>query len=318
MAKENKFVFTLRGGLKMPALGLGTYGPGQGDEDVFNAVHTAVKNGYRLLDCAPIYRNERAVGSAIKKLIIEGTIQREDIFVCSKLWNSCHRPDLVRDSLKKSLDDLGLKYLDLYIIHWPYALQEGGDFIPTDENGKVLYSDVDYVDTWKALEDCVDEGLVRNIGVSNFNCRQLKRVLDIARIKPQINQAECHLHLSNEKLANYCQENGVIFQSYSPFGSPGHKSEPSPTCLAEPTLLEIAKVKNKTPAQITLRFLLQRGFSVVPKSFTSSRIIENYKIFDFELSDSEIKQLLDLNKNIRLNTEDIAKEHKDYPFNDPF
>ncbi|XP_053384554.1 aldo-keto reductase family 1 member B1-like [Mercenaria mercenaria] len=305
MSSKDQFVFTLRGGLKMPALGLGTYAPKEDDDDVFNAVHTAVKVGYRHLDCAAIYRNEIAVGSAIKKLIIEGTVQREDLFITSKLWNTCHRPDLVRASLKKSLDDLGLKYLDMYLIHWPMAYKEGGEFHPRDENGKVLFSDVDYVDTWKALEDCVDEGLVRNIGVSNFSSKQLQRILDKARIKPQINQVECHLHLSNSKLQKYCQENGVVLQAYAPLGSSGNKTEPPPKCLEEPVLLEIAKAKNKTPAQVTLRYLLQRGLSLVPKSVTPQRIQENFQIFDFELSSDEEKQLQNLNKDFRMHTEDM-------------
>lgn len=318
MGSKNTFVFTLRGGLKMPALGLGTYAPKENDDDVFKAVHAAVKLGYRHLDCAAIYRNERAVGSAIKKLIVEGTIEREDLFITSKLWNTCHRPDLVRMSLKKSLDDLGLKYLDMYLIHWPMAYKEGEEFHPRDDNGKVIFSDVDYVDTWKALEDCVDEGLVRNIGLSNFSSRQLQRVLDNARIKPQVNQVECHVHLAQSKLLSYCQENNVVMQAYSPLGSPGNTSEPSPSCLEEPVLLEIAKSKNKTPSQVTLRFLLQRGLSVVPKSVKPSRIQENFQIFDFELTPEEMEKLMALNKDYRINNEDIAVDHKYYTFNDPF
>ncbi|WAR01725.1 AKCL2-like protein [Mya arenaria] len=251
----NKFDFTLRGGLKMPALGLGTYAPKEGDDDVFNAVHTAVKAGYRNLDCAAIYRNERAVGSAIKKLIVEGTIQREDLFITSKLWNTCHRPDLVRASLKKSLDDLGVKYLDLYLIHWPMAYKEGEEFMPLDENGKVIFSDVDYVDTWKV---------------------------------------ECHLHLQQDKLEEYV------------------------SCLQEPKVVELAKAKNKTPAQILLRFIIQRGLSAVPKSVKPERVVENFQIFDFELSEEEMELLRALNKDFRLNIETVAVDHKYYTFNDAF
>ncbi|XP_060553277.1 aldo-keto reductase family 1 member B1-like isoform X2 [Ruditapes philippinarum] len=198
------------------------------------------------------------------------------------------------------------------------AYKEGGDFYPKDENGKVIFSDVDYVDTWKALEDCVDEGLVRNIGVSNFSSKQIQRILDVARIKPQLNQVECHLHLSNSKLHNYCQENGIVLQAYGPLGSPGNKSEPPPRCLEEPVLLEIAKAKNKSPAQVNLRFLLQRGLSVVPKSVRPQRIQENFQIYDFELSPEEMKLLLDLNKDYRFKTQEAAKDHKYYTFNDPF
>lgn len=302
----------------MPALGFGTYAPKENEDDVFNAVHLAVKNGYRALDCAAIYRNERAVGSAIKKLIVEGTVEREDLFITSKLWNTCHRPDLVRPSLKKSLDDLGIKYLDLYLMHWPMGYKEGEEFLPFGEDGKALPSDADFIDTWKALEDCVDEGLVRNIGVSNFNSKQVQRILDNARIKPQVNQVEAHLHLANTKLINYCQENGLVVTAYSPFGSPGWKSEPEPICIEEPVLLKIAQEKNKTPAQVTLRFLLQRGLAVIPKAIRPQRIMENIKVFDFELSSDEMKELMDLNKDFRLNREEIGLNHKYYPFNEPF
>ncbi|XP_052801720.1 1,5-anhydro-D-fructose reductase-like [Mya arenaria] len=320
----NKFDFTLRGGLKMPALGLGTYAPKEGDDDVFNAVHTAVKAGYRNLDCAAIYRNERAVGSAIKKLIVEGTIQREDLFITSKLWNTCHRPDLVRASLKKSLDDLGVKYLDLYLIHWPMAYKEGEEFMPLDENGKVIFSDVDYVDTWKALEDCVDEGLVRNIGCSNFSSVQIQRILDVARIRPQANQVECHLHLQQDKLFDFCKKNNIVLIAYSPLGAPGTfgdpktKSEEYVSCLQEPKVVELAKAKNKTPAQILLRFIIQRGLSAVPKSVKPERVVENFQIFDFELSEEEMELLRALNKDFRLNIETVAVDHKYYTFNDAF
>lgn len=318
MGEQKEFQFTLRSGHKMPMVGFGTYAPKDSDDDVINAVHTAVKCGYRHLDCAAIYRNERAVGSAIKQLIVEGTVSREDLFVASKLWNTCHRPDLVRTSLKKSLDDLGLKYMDLYLIHWPVAYKEGGEFHPKDDSGKVIYSDVDYLDTWKALEDCVDEGLCRNIGLSNFSSRQIKRLLDEGRIKPSCNQVEIHLHHANEKLVRYCQENGIAVTAYSPLGSPGNMNEPGTKCLEEPVLLEIAKAKNKTPAQIILRFILQRNIGVIPKTVKPRRVKENFQLFDFELSPDEMKKLLDLNKNYRLNNEEIALEHKYYPFNDPF
>lgn len=318
MGDKSKYQLSMRSGHMMPAVGFGTYAPKDPDDDVINAVHTAVKCGYRHLDCAAIYRNERAVGSAIKQLIVEGTVTREDLFIASKLWNTCHRPDLVRMSLKKSLDDLGLKYFDLYLMHWPVAYQEGGEFHPKDENGKVIYSDVDYLDTWKALEDCVDEGLCRNIGLSNFSSRQIQRILQEGRIKPSCNQVEIHLHHANQKLVQYCQENNVAVTAYSPLGSPGNNDEPHTRCLEEPVLLEIAKAKNKTPAQIVLRFHLQRGIGVIPKSVKTSRIQENFQLFDFELSSDEMKQLFDLNKDYRLNTEEIALQHKYYPFNDPF
>lgn len=318
MSNKSKYQLPMRSGHMMPIVGFGTYAPKETDDDVFNAVHTAVKCGYRHLDCAALYRNERAVGSAIKRLIVEGTVTREDLYVVSKLWNTCHKPDFVRASLKKSLDDLGLKYVDLYLIHWPVAYKEGGEFFPKDEHGKVVYSDVDYLDTWKALEDCVDEGLCRNIGVMNFSSRQIQRILQECRIKPSCNQVEIHLHFSNQKLVQYCQENGIAVTAYSPLGTHGNIEEPHPACLEEPVLQDIAKAKSKTPAQIVLRFLIQRGICVVPKSVNLNRVQENFQVFDFELSSDEMKQLFDLNKDHRLAKEEVASQHKYYPFNDPF
>ncbi|OWF50693.1 1,5-anhydro-D-fructose reductase [Mizuhopecten yessoensis] len=225
----------------------------QGEDEVIKAVKVGVRAGYRHLDCAAIYRNERAVGHAIKELIIEDTITREDIFVTSKLWNTCHRPDLVLSSLKKSLYDLGLTYLDLYLIHWPMGLQEGGEFLPKDEDGTVLFSEVDFVETWKALEDCVDEGLVRDIGLSNFNSQQISQIMEIARIRP-----------SNNQLSDPLSSDHVIFVHFTP-------------PLQEPTVLEIAQKKGKTPAQVILRFLLQKKICVIPKSVTPSRVTENFQ-----------------------------------------
>ncbi|XP_033751241.1 1,5-anhydro-D-fructose reductase-like isoform X2 [Pecten maximus] len=310
-----KFCIKLQSGNVMPVIGLGTYAPKQGEDEVISAVKVGVRAGYRHLDCAAIYRNERAVGHAIKELIIEDTIKREDLFVTSKLWNTCHRPDLVRSSLKKSLYDLGLTYLDLYLIHWPMGLQEGGEFLPKDEDGTVLFSDVDFVETWKALEDCVDEGLVRDIGLSNFNSQQISQILDIARIRPSNNQIEIHLHLANSKLIQFCQENSISVTAYSPLGSPGNKAVPFSQSLQEAVVLDIAQKKGKTPAQVILRFLLQKNVCVIPKSVTPARVIENFQIFDFELDSDEVKQLENLNKNHRLNLETHSMKHKYYPFN---
>lgn len=316
--RDKQIILKLGSKGRVPALGFGTYAPRESEDDVYEAVRVAIKAGYRHLDCAAIYRNERAVGQAIKQTIVEDKVKREDLFITSKLWNSCHSPDLVRTSLKKSMEDLGLQYLDLYLIHWPIGLKEGGEFIPKDEKGNVLFSDVDYVDTWKAMEDCVDEGLVKHIGLSNFNSEQIQRILDVARIKPVMNQVECHIYLSQEKLIEFCKARGITVTAYSPFASPGHKTIPYTPCLQEPVIVDIAKNKQKTPAQVIIRFLLQRELVVIPKSVSPGRVIENFQVFDFELTDEEMKKILALNKNHRINTEDIALTHKYYPFNIEF
>lgn len=303
-------------GRTIPVIGLGTYAPKETEEDVITAVKAAVRIGYRHIDCAAIYRNERAVGHAIKELIVEGIIERKDLFVISKLWNTCHKPELVRPSLKKTLEDLGLKYLDLYLMHWPMGYKEGGDFLPQDENGKVLFSDVDYLDAWRAMEDCVDVGLVKDIGCSNFNSLQLQRLLDEARIKPAVNQFEANCYLTNTKLIEFCKSNKIVPTAFGPLGTPSKVG--SLPMLQEPIIVQLASKYQKTPAQVALKFLVQHDIVVIPKSVTTARIEENFKIFDFTLTSDEMAQLLGLNKNVRNYCEEIALDHKYYPFDAEF
>lgn len=163
---------------------------------------------------------------------------REDLFITSKLWNTFHRPDLVLDALKKTLTNLNTPYIDLYLIHWPFAYKEEGDNFPKDENDKIIFSDVDFVETWKVLEQAVDEGLTKSIGISNFNAAQTQRVLDSCRIKPVTNQVECHPYLTQQKLSEYLTSVGIVLTAYSPLGSPNR-----PWVTADdPVLLEDPKV----------------------------------------------------------------------------
>ncbi|GFS15513.1 aldo-keto reductase family 1 member B10 [Elysia marginata] len=265
---------TLSSGARFPVIGLGTYAPLHGEDEIIVAVRAAVRAGYRHIDCAAIYRNEQAVGHALKELIVEGVVKREDLFVVSKLWNTCHRADLVLPSLKKTLEDLGLEYLDLYLIHWPMAYKEGGELCPQDENGKTLFSDVDYVDTWKALEDCQDMGLTKHIGLSNFNSKQIQRLSDSARIQPVAMQVEVNCHNSNTKLIEFCKSKNIVVIAFAPLGTPSMDHQ-HVKLLDEPVLKEIAAKYKKTAAQVALRFLIQSGITAVPKSVTPSRIEEN-------------------------------------------
>lgn len=169
-------------------------------------------------------------------------IFREDLFITSKLWNTFHRPDLVIPALKKTLANLNTPYLDLYLIHWPFAYKEESDSFPKDANDKILFSDVDYLDTWKVLEEAVDLGLTKSIGISNFNAAQTKRVLDSCRIKPAVNQIECHPYLTQQKLGAYLKSVGIVVTAYSPLGSPNR-----PWVTADdPVLLEDSKVSQGT------------------------------------------------------------------------
>ncbi|XP_060809115.1 aldo-keto reductase family 1 member B1 isoform X1 [Amyelois transitella] len=308
-------VVKLLNGYTIPQIGLGTWKSKPGE--VTQAVKDAIDIGYRHIDCAHIYGNEREVGEAIAAKINEGVVKREDLFITSKLWNTYHRPDLVRGALLTTLKDLGLKYLDLYLIHWPQAYKEGGDNFPTDENGKILVSDVDYVDTWRAMEPLVGEGLVRSIGLSNFNKRQVLRVLEIATVKPVTNQVECHPYFNQARLKAFCAQHGITITAYSPLGSPDRPwAKPEdPQLLLDPQLVAIAQRLGKTVAQVVLRYQIERGNIVLPKSVNKDRIASNFNIFDFKLSQEDVSLLDSFDRpNGRLVPMTASYGHEHHPF----
>lgn len=310
---------TLNNGLSIPALGLGTWGSPPGE--VAQAVKDAIDIGYRHIDCAHVYQNEHEVGEGVKAKIDEGVVQRADLFITSKLWNTFHRPDLVEGACRTTLKNLGLEYIDLYLIHWPMAYREEAELFPQDDNGKTAYSDVDYVDTYKALEKLVGLGLVKSIGISNFNSKQVERVLTAATIKPVTNQVECHPYLTQGKLSPFCAEKGLVITAYSPLGSPNRPwAKPDdPQLMEDPKLVEIAKKYGKTTAQILIRYQIQRGHVVIPKSVTKSRIASNFEVFDFQLSKDDVALIDSFDCNGRLVPITSAAGHPYHPFeNDEF
>ncbi|KAL6446183.1 hypothetical protein ACFW04_001075 [Cataglyphis niger] len=291
---------TFSNGYKMPMLGLGTYKSEPGE--VTQAVIDAIDIGYRHIDCAHVYGNEKEVGIAINAKIAQGVVKREDLFITSKLWNTFHRPDLVEPAIKQSLADLGLDYIDLYLIHWPFGYKEGGPLFPTTPEGTTFLSDVDYVDTWKAMEDVLAKGLTKNIGVSNFNSEQITRLLENALVKPVTNQIECHPYLTQKKLSNFCKEKDILITAYSPLGSPDRPwAKPDdPKLLEDKKLKELGQKYNKTPAQILIRYQLDRGHIVIPKSVNKSRIAQNSEVFDFKLSSDDIAYIDSFDCNGRI------------------
>ncbi|KAI4503122.1 hypothetical protein M0802_002166 [Mischocyttarus mexicanus] len=305
-------------GNTIPQFGLGTWKSKPGE--VVQAVKDAIDAGYRHIDCAHVYRNEKEVGEAIKAKIDEGVVARKDLFITSKLWNTYHQTNLVEPALKTTLSDLGLEYIDLYLIHWPFAYKEGGDLFPTKSDGSLEFSDVDYIDTWKGMEGVLKKGLTKNIGISNFNSEQITRLLNNCTVKPVTNQIECHPYLNQKKLSDFCKEKGIVITAYSPLGSPDRPwAKPDdPKLLDDVKLNELAKKYNKKPAQILLRYQLDRGHVVIPKSVTKSRIIENSEIFDFKLTPEDIAYIntFDCNGRICPMTGSEACTH--YPFNIPF
>jgi len=208
----------------------------------------------------------------------------------------------VRTALLETLKNLGVEYLDLYLIHWPMAYKEGGELFPTKADGSIQFSDADFLETWKEMEECVLAGLTKSIGLSNFNKRQMESIFSICRIPPVVNQVECHPYLTQQKLSEYCKSKKVLLTAYSPLGSPTRPwAKPDdPVLMEDPKLAKIAAKYNKTPAQILIRYQIERGHTVIPKSVRDIRIIENSDVFDFKLNSTDMEAINSFECNGRL------------------
>ena len=256
----------------LPALGFGTLIP---DPAVtITATRDALEAGFRHFDCAERYGNEREVGRALQAGSAAGDIAREDIFVTTKLWNSNHRPERVEPAFEASLERLGLKYLDLYLIHTPFAFQPGDDQDPRGKDGNVLYDhNVTLLDTWKAMETLVDHGKCRAIGLSDITLDTLKLIYESARIKPAVVQVESHPYLPEIELLEFCKERNIVLLAFAPLG---HGMKPG--LLEDPVIAAIAARVGKTPAQVLLAWAVQRGTAVLTTPRTAARARENFDI----------------------------------------
>ena len=256
----------------MPALGFGTLIP---DAAVtITATRDALEAGFRHFDCAERYRNEREVGEALQAGLAAGGISREDLFVTTKLWNSNHRPERVEPAFEASLDRLRLNYLDLYLIHTPFAFQPGDEQDPRDQNGSVLYDDgVTLFDTWKAMESLVDHGRCRAIGLSDITLDGLLPLYELARIKPAVVQVESHPYLPETELLEFCKEKGIVLLAFAPLG---HGTRPGP--LEDPVIIAIAARVGKTPAQVLLAWAVQRCTALLTTPKSAARARENFNI----------------------------------------
>lgn len=255
-----------------------------------------------MIDTAHMYENEKVVGQAIHSLIEDGEIVRDDLFVIDKLWNTAHRPDLVRPACVRSLRRLNLEYIDLYLMHWPLAfLEDQTNNFPRDKNQEVIESNVDFVDTWAAMTQLVEEGLVRSIGISNFSQKQIDRLLRHTWHIPEAIEIECHPYLTQNALAHYCMTRRIQVIGFSPLGTPNRPNllTGEPKLLDNQTIYKIANAKGKTAAQILIRYQIQRGHCTIAKSVTPGRIASNCQVFDFELSDEDMAQLNQLNHGRR-------------------
>jgi len=283
-------------------VGLGTW-QSPPDGSLYKAVRAAIDAGYRHIDCAYAYENEVEVGKAINDAIAEGKVKREDLYVVSKLWLTFFKRDRVQVCIKRILAKLKTPYLDLCLMHWPMSFgQDDNELVPTGPDGKVIDGKVDYLEAWLGLEDAVKAGLVKSIGISNFNSIQIERLLSKATIKPVTNQVEVHPYLAQKQLKKFCEDRGITLTAYSPLGNPGsqaHSGTDKDRLLKEPVVVRLAQKYNKNVGQILLKFEAQRGIIVIPKSVSVDRIRTNIQIFDFELTSAEIAELEALDRNYR-------------------
>ncbi|MGN6136518.1 MAG: aldo/keto reductase [Aureliella sp.] len=315
----------LRSGADMPSVGLGLWKiePFHAAE----AVVTAIQAGYRHLDGACDYGNERETGEGAQKAIQQGLCTRDDLWITSKLWNTYHRPENVRRAAERSLSDWGTDYLDLYLIHFPISLA----FVPFEERyppgwlhdpnaaqPQMVADAVPIAETWGAMEELVDRGLVKHIGISNFGVSLIRDLLASARIRPEVLQVESHPYLTQSKLLRYCQQEEIAFTAFSPLGAGSYvalnMATEAQSVLGEARVRAIADRHGKSPAQVVLRWGVQRGTAVIPKTSRPERLKENLSIFDFELTEEEMKQITSLDRHMRFNDPGVFCEQAFHTF----
>lgn len=301
-------------GAQMPSVGLGTW---KISKDIAaNIVYEAIRCGYRHIDCASDYGNEKEVGKGIKRALDERILTRDELFVTSKLWNTYHKRQNVKPALLKTLADLQLDYVDLYMVHFPISLK----YVPIEkryppewlydpsdpENAKLVLEDAPLVHTWAAMEDVKEEALCKHIGICNFTVSLLMDLMTYATIKPAVLQVEMHPYLQQPRLFEYCKRVGLPITASSPLGSSSYiEIDMDDGCgigaLKEPVVTKIAQELHKTPAQIVLRWAVQRGIAIIPKTNNVERLSENITLFDFQLSDEHMESIASLDRGLRFN-----------------
>lgn len=301
----------LNSGYEMPLVGFGCWKVDKAT--CADTIYNAIKVGYRLFDGAEDYGNEKEVGDGIKRAIDDGLVARDELFVVSKLWNSFHHPDNVETALNKTLSDLQVDYVDLFLIHFPIAFK----FTPIDQKyppgfycgdgDNFHYEDVPILDTWRALEKLVEAGKIKSIGISNFNGSLILDLLRGAKIKPAVLQIEHHPYLQQPRLIEFVQSKGIAVTAYSSFGPQSFielnnpKATNAAQLLVHEDITSIAKAHNKTPAQVLLRWATQRKVAVIPKSNNPERLLQNLQVNDFELTQADFDAISKLDINLRFN-----------------
>ncbi|KAH7717478.1 Protein C07D8.6 [Aphelenchoides avenae] len=315
MSVGQRFV-ELSNGVRMPLIGLGT--AMSNHPQVEPAIEAAVMAGYRFIDTAFIYENEEAIGNALQELFKKGTIKREDIFVSTKLPPTHMKREDVVPQLRKQLENLKLDYVDMFLVHFPAAFNKDN----TEQDPYVKPEE-----TWTGMEEAYNESLTRAIGLSNFNESQILRVLKTAEIPPHNLQVEAHINFVQNELLDLCEANNISFTAYAPLGSPGRGKSampkdhpypwpPAPKPLLNPYVLQLSGKYGKPPASVLLRYLMQRGMIVVPKSVNPERIWENIQTLDFDLTDEELQKLGETKPQQRFYTQDQLVGHPEDPFAD--
>ena len=281
---------TFRNGDKIDAIGLGTWKSAPGE--VYKAVREAIKIGYRHIDCAWIYKNEAEIGEAFSDSFKAGDVNREDLFITSKLWNTFHHPDDVEVNIQQTLKDLQLDYLDLYLMHWPVAVKKGVGF-PQSGEDFISLKEIPLVDTWRAMEKLKQKGLAKHIGVSNFNIPKIQGLIDAGASVPEMNQVESHPLLAQNDLFDFCNKYEILYTAYSPLGSrdrPGKTGE-EPDMFEIPRIKAIAERHGVHPAQILIKWAEARGTCVIPKSVNPARLKANLEAANIPLTEAEMSEL---------------------------
>uniref|UniRef100_A0A1I7TWH9 Aldo_ket_red domain-containing protein n=1 Tax=Caenorhabditis tropicalis TaxID=1561998 RepID=A0A1I7TWH9_9PELO len=303
----------LSNGIEMPVIGLGTWQ--SSPAEVTAAVKAAVKAGYRLIDTASVYQNEEAIGTAIKELIDEGVVKREELFITTKAWTHELAPGRLEGSLRDALKKLKLDYVDLYLAHMPAAFN--------DDMSEHIASPVE--DVWRQFDAVYKAGLAKAVGVSNWNNEQIGRALAVGVTPVHNSQVELHLYFPQHDHVDFCKAHNIVVTSYATLGSPGRVHftlptgqkldwAPAPSELEDANVLALAEKYNKTPAQVLLRYALDRGLAIIPKSINANRIEENFKVFDFSLSTEEIAKLEEKKISQRLFLQDFMAGHPEDAF----
>ncbi|TAK37361.1 MAG: aldo/keto reductase [Saprospiraceae bacterium] len=294
---------TFTNGDAMPMLGLGTWLSKKGE--VYDAIREAIKIGYRHFDCAAIYGNEPEIGDALHDAMKSGEAKRAELWITSKLWNTAHRKHQVQPALEKTLRDLRLDYLDLYLIHWPVVLKEEAQ-LPFRAEDFYTLDEVPVSETWEGMEAVCEKALCRHIGVANFNIKKLEKLIARATLRPELNQIEMHPLLQQKDMLEFCKQEKMHLTAYSPLGARGNPRAPGapakPDMFEHPVIAGIAEKHGCPPAQVMIQWGIARGTAVIPKSVNPERLRSNFEASNLQLSEEDMAGIAGLDRHYRFVT----------------